>query len=150
MSSKRIGLIILIAVALLMLSSCFEHSRCIAYPEEQLSQDGSGKVITRFWVCKRGLLSRERFTTVDVGVTKWGGLSDRVFRIENKHEVTARWDGPNHVVLTCHDVNGDKISEKLDSLKLTSLQCDPSKSGVIGPEGLVEVSETISISYDLK
>jgi hypothetical protein len=146
----RVSLIILIATTLFLLVGCMEHSPCTAHHNEQLSQDGSGKVITRYWVCKRGLFTKEQFTTVDVGITKWGGLTDRVLRVENKHEVTARWIDPNHVVIICHNVNGDRVSEKLDSLALTSLQCDPSKPGVTGREGMMEVSETILISYDLK
>lgn len=96
------------------------------------------------------MFGKEEFTTVDVGITKWGGLSDHVFRIENKHEVTARWVDSSHVVLVCHDVNGDEISEQSGSLTLTALQRDPSKQEASGREGLMEVSETISISYDLR
>jgi hypothetical protein len=127
-----------------------EHSPCTASNNEQVSPDGTGKVSVRYWDCRRGMFTRERFTTVNVGITKWGGLSDGVLRIENKHEVTAKWIDPNHVVLICHDVNGDRIGAKKDSLTLTALQRDLSKPDAIGREGMLEVSETISISYDLK
>lgn len=150
MLANRISIVVSTMCVLLLLTGCMEHSPCTAYPNKQISPDGNGRIEVRYWVCKSGLFSKERYTSVDVGITKWGGLSDRVLRIENQHEVTAKWIDPNHVVLICHDVNGDRISQKLDSLTLTSLQGDPSKTGVRGREGMIEVSETISISYDLK
>jgi hypothetical protein len=150
MPSNRISMVPLLVVMLFSLTGCMEHSPCTAYPNNQVSPDGKGRIETRYWVCKRGIFSQERYTTVDVGIIKWGGLSDRVFRIENKHVVTARWIDPNHVVLICHDVNGDRIDEKQESLTLCSLQPDPSKPGVVGRERLMEVCETISITYDLK
>lgn len=150
MSASRASLIPSGLIALLLLTGCVEHSPCAAHTSRQTSPDGGGRVEVRYWVCKRGMWSRERYTSVDVGISKWGGLSDRVFRIENRHEVTARWDGPHRVTLVCHDVNGDRITQKLDSLTLTSLQCDPSKAAGVGRDGMTEVSETISISYDLQ
>ena len=150
MPLNRIAIIHLVIITLLIFTGCMEHSPCTAYPDSQVSPDGSGKIEVRYWVCKRGLFNKERYTTVDVGITKWGGLSDRVFRIENKHQITAEWVDPNHVVLICHDVNGDRISEQEDRLTLSALIPDPAKPGVTGRERLSEVSERISITYDLK
>jgi hypothetical protein len=144
------GKALCVVIALAVLTGCMEHSPCTANHKNEVSPDGSGQIEIIYWVCKRGMFSKERYTTVEVGITKWGGLRGHVLRIENKHEVTARWIDSNHVVLICHDVSGDRVSEKLDSLTLTALQRDPSKSGIVGREGMMEVSETISITYDLQ